>query len=365
MKKACTLFLFSLFVSQSFSQEKIKVAVAGLTHGHVNWIFNREGKNDIEIVGIYETNKELIKKYSENYDLDKSLFYTDFEEMLDKVKPDAVSAFGATNEHINVMRACAPRKIHVMVEKPLATTVKDAKEIEKLAKQHSIQVLTNYETSWYASNQYIKDLVEEDQLGDISKVMVNSGHQGPKEIGVSEEFLEILVNPEKNGAGALMDFGCYGANLMTWLMKGEKPVSVTAVTNQNKPEIYKEVDDEATIILQYGKAQAVIQASWDWTFSRKDMEVYGENSYAIASDATTVKMRTDADKPENIVKLDSLEAPYDDPFSYLAAVVNGEIEVNDFGLYSLPLNLIVVEILEKAMESAKTGKTIHFQKNDF
>jgi len=190
--------------------------------------------------------------------------------------------------------------------------------------------------------------------------MVNSGHQGPKEIGVSEEFLEILVDPEKNGAGALMDFGCYGANLMTWLMNGEKPVSVTAVTNQNKPEIYKEVDDEATIILQYEKAQAVIQASWNWTFSRKDMEVYGNKAYAIASDAETIKIRGVESEREKILELNPRQAPYDDPFSYLAAVVDKEIEIGDFDLYSLPLNIIVVEILEKAKESAKTGKTIYF-----
>jgi len=147
MKKACTLFLFSLFVTQSFSQEKLKLAVAGLTHGHVNWIFNREDKNDIEIVGIYENDKELIKKYKTRYDLDENLFYTDLEEMLDVVKPEAVSAFGASNEHLNVVKACAPRKIHVMVEKPLATTIRDAREIEKLAKKHAIHVLTNYETS--------------------------------------------------------------------------------------------------------------------------------------------------------------------------------------------------------------------------
>ena len=360
MKKVGVIFLFSLITFQSFSQEKIRLAVAGLTHGHVNWIFDKEVRNDIEIVGIYESDLELIEKYKERYELNENLFYTDFEKMLDEVKPDAVSAFGATSEHIDVVRASAPRKIHVMVEKPLATTISDAREIENLAKKHSIQVLTNYETSWYSSNQYVKDLLETDKLGKIKKVMVNSGHQGPKEIGVSEEFFEILVDPDKNGGGALMDFGCYGANLMTWLLKGEKPVSVTAVTNQNKPEIYKKVEDEATIILQYEKAQAVIQASWDWTFSRKDMEVYGSEGYAIASDAKTVRMKVSENEPEKTVKLDSRKSPYDNPFSYLAAVLNNDIEVNNFGLYALPLNIIVVEILEKAKESAKKGKTIYF-----
>ena len=120
-----------------------------------------------------------------------------------------------------------------------------------------------------------------DALGQIRKVVVHDGHQGPKEIGVQPEFLAWLTDPKLNGAGALFDFGCYGADLMTWLMDGERPQSVTAVTQQIKPQIYPRVDDEATIILKYPQAQAIVQASWNWPFDRKDMEVYGQSGYVI------------------------------------------------------------------------------------
>ncbi|WP_233792955.1 Gfo/Idh/MocA family protein [Dyadobacter sp. CY343] len=347
---------------QAIAQAPVKVAVAGLTHGHVGWIFNRSEKKDIELVGIYETNPALVSEFASRYKLDKKLFYTDLNKMLDETKPQAVSAFGAISEHIMVVRACAPRKIHVMVEKPLATTFADAKEIQKLAGQNGIQVLTNFETSWYASNQYVKDLVEEGKLGNIRKVMVNDGHQGPKEIGVSKEFLEILTDPAKNGAGALVDFGCYGANLMTWLLKGERPISITAVTHQNKPEIYKEVDDEASIILQYPKSQCIIQGSWNWSFARKDMEVYGNKGYAVAVDPTVVRQRLQEKTPEETIKLDPRPAPFTDPFSVLADVVTGKLKLEQNDMYGLPVNVTVVEILEIAKESAKTGKTIFLKK---
>ena len=108
-----------------------------------------------------------------------------------------------------------------MVEKPLATTVKQAERISALAKQHHIQVLTNYETTWYNSNQQLFSMVHTDHaIGDIRKMIVHMGHQGPKEIGCSPDFLAWLTDPIKNGGGALIDFGCYGANLMTWLMNG-------------------------------------------------------------------------------------------------------------------------------------------------
>jgi len=353
------LFLLVGFLGiEALAQSPVRVAVAGLSHGHVGWIFNRADKKDIELVGIYETNPDLVNLFASKYKLDKKIFFSDLNKMLDEVKPEAVSAFGAINEHITIVKACAPRKIHVMVEKPLATTFADAKEIQKLAEQNSIQVLTNYETSWYASNQYVNDLVQQGKLGDIRKVMVNDGHQGPKEIGVSKEFFAILTDPVKNGAGALVDFGCYGANLMTWLLKGERPLSVTAVTHQNKPEIYQKVDDEASIILQYPKAQCIIQASWNWSFGRKDMEVFGNKGYAVAVNATTVRQRLAEKSPEETIKLDPRPAPYTDPFSVLADVVQGRLKLDKNDLYGLPINVTVVEILESGRESAKSGKTV-------
>ncbi|SDF22034.1 Predicted dehydrogenase [Dyadobacter soli] len=362
MMRTLAILFLALLSFSSMAQKPVRLAVAGLSHGHVGWAFNRKDKTDMQLVGIWETNPELVKQFTERYKLDPKLFYSDLNKMLDETKPEAVSAFGAINEHVVVVRACAPRKINVMVEKPLATTFADAKEIQKLATQNNVQVLTNYETSWYASNQHVNQLIQDGKLGEIRKVMVNDGHQGPKEIGVSKEFFAILTDPVKNGAGALVDFGCYGANLMTWLMKGERPISVTAVTHQNKPDIYKNVDDEASIILQYPKAQCIIQGSWNWSFARKDMEVYGNKGYAIAVNPTVVRQRFQEKTPEETLKLDPRPAPYTDPFSVLADVVQGRIKLDQNDLYGLPVNVTVVEILETAKEAAKTGKTIFLKK---
>jgi predicted dehydrogenase len=194
-------------------------------------------------------------------------------------------------------------------------------------------------------------------------VVIHDGHQGPKEIGVGKEFFDWLTDPVQNGGGALIDFGCYGANLMTYLMKGEEPVSVTAVTQQFKPAVYPKVDDEATIIVTYPTAQCIIQASWNWPFSRKDMEVYGDSGYIIASNSTTLRVRNAAVKTEQTKHVTSKDvAVYEDPFSYLADVLRARIKVPVNGLYSIENNVMVVRILEAARESAKTGKTVLLRK---
>jgi predicted dehydrogenase len=338
----------------------LRVAVAGTSHGHVSWVLNRKNKTDIQVVGIYEPNNELAERHIRQFGLDKTLFYKDLHSMLDAVKPEAVVAFGSIYEHLAVVEKCAPRGIHVMVEKPLAANLDHALRMEALAKKHSICLLTNYETSWYATTEKTYQLLNDsNSIGKLKKAVFHHGHQGPKEIGVSKEFLHWLTDPVQNGGGAIIDFGCYGANLMTYLMKGAQPVSVTAITRQFKPQIYSKVDDEATIIVTYPDAQGIIQASWNWPFSRKDMEVYGETGYIIAQNARNMLFRNQNQTPEKAIQLNASDAGvYQDPFSYFADFIRKKISAREYGPYSLPNNIMVVRILEAAKESARTGKTV-------
>jgi len=344
---------------QQPTSRPLRLGIAGLSHTHVHWILNRPARGDIQIAGIYEPNRKLVERYAEQYGLRDSLFFTDFDQMLDAIKPEAIAAFGATYDHLRVVEACAPRGIHVMVEKPLAVNLKHALTIEALAKKHAIHVLTNYETTWYATTQAVYDSVHDRQaIGPIRKIVVHDGHQGPKEIGVNEEFLVWLTDPVRNGGGALMDFGCYGANLATWLMGGLAPMTVTAITQQIKPEIYPAVDDEATIILTYPNAQAIIQASWNWPFNRKDMQVYGRTGYLYALDGQNLRVRKEHAAREQALVLEGKSAPMDDPFAYFAAVIRGEVRISETDLSSLGNNLIVMRILEAAKQSAASGETV-------
>jgi predicted dehydrogenase len=243
-----------------------------------------------------------------------------------------------------------------MMEKPLAVSYEDALAIKHTAATAHITVLVNYETTWYASNNAVINMAHEGAFGDLRKVVVHDGHRGPKEINVAPEFLAWLTDPVKDGAGALFDFGCYGANLMTVLMNGEPPITVTAVTQQIKPELYPKVDDEATVILTYPKAQTILQASWNWPFDRKDMEVYGATGQAITVKRDGLRVRLKGEEQERKEPAPLLKTPYDDSISYLIAVVSGAIKPE--GLSSLDTNVTVVRILDAARESAKTGKTV-------
>jgi predicted dehydrogenase len=340
----------------------LTVAIVGLEHGHVEGFLSQLPKHtDVQLVGIADAHAELWQKYGKKYSLPDTLFYKSEANMIEKTRPQAVLVYTSIGEHRHAIEIAAQYGVSVMVEKPLTISLEDAVAIRRVARDHKIQVLVNYETTWYTSNRAAYDEVREGRIGEIRRVVVHDGHQGPKEINVPPEFLSWLTDPQQNGAGALYDFGCYGVDLMTWLMHGETPQTVTAVVNHDKPQIYPKVDDDSTITLQYPHAQAVIMGSWNWPFARKDMEVYGATGYAITVAADQIRIRHEHDAAEQMTTAPSLPARERDSLSYLSAVLRGEI-VPKGDLTALDTNVIVMQILDAARESARTGRTVKLNK---
>jgi predicted dehydrogenase len=336
----------------------IRVVIVGLVHDHARGLFGPLSQNhNVQLVGISEADTKLAAKYASQFHLDQKLFFTDMDKMLDQVHPDAVLVYTDIQDHRKVIEAAARRGINSMVEKPLATTVADAIAIRNAAREHHVEVLVNYETTWYASNAEAAREVAQGKLGEVRRVVVHDGHEGPKEIGVSSDFFNWLTDPVKNGAGSMFDFGCYGADLMTLLMHGETPLSVTAVALTDKPSIYPNVDDDATIIVRYPKAQAVLQPSWNWPFARKDMEVYGSTGYAITEAADHMRARYAGEKTESEVQVPPIVGAEQNSLDYLASVLHGKLHPEG-DLSSIKTNMVVVQILAAARESAKTGRTI-------
>jgi predicted dehydrogenase len=348
----CPFVFFSIVICHA--QNVLYVAVAGLAHDHVHGLLNQYKKGEVAIAGIAEADKQLVEKYKKSYQLPDSIFFPDLASLLARKKPDVVLAYTPISEHIKVVEVCAPKGISVMVEKPLATTIKDAERIAELSKHYHVQVLTNYETTWYSSNQQLYEMVNSGHIiGSVRKMTVHDGHNGPREIGCSPDFLNWLTDPVKNGGGALMDFGCYGANLMVWLMNGKAPIAVTAVTHHLKPLIYPKVEDDATILLEYPDATGIIEASWDWPFGIKDLEVFGTQGYLHALNGNTLQQRL----KDNYEPVSLKPATYQDNIQYLNDVLSGKLDPGH-DLSSLENNLIVVRILESALKSAREGKRI-------
>lgn len=193
LKNILILVLAASFTMQLDAQP-LRVGVAGLVHDHVRGLLARAQKGDIDIVGIAEPDAAVAKAYSATYGFPMSKAYPTLEAMIEKTKPEAVMAFNSIRDHLETVAYCAPRGIHVMVEKPLAVSVEHAKEMIALAKQHHIYLLTNYETTWCGSNHEAYRLVHETSTtGPLRKIVFYTGHEGPKEIGSNETSPHFLT----------------------------------------------------------------------------------------------------------------------------------------------------------------------------
>ena len=355
---------FSSVDAQAQTAAPVRVAIVGLVHGHVQgFLHNLASHPEIALVGISDPDPALRQKYIAKTHLSGDMFFATEAEMLKKTHPQAILVYTSIAGHRAAIEEAAPLHIAAMVEKPLATTVEDALAIQALSEKYNVAVLTNYETTWYNSNTAAVKMLEEGKIGDLRKLVVHDGHEGPKEIHVDPEFFNWLTDPKENGAGAMFDFGCYGVDLATWIMHGELPTTVTAVALQLKPQIYPKVDDDSTIVLTYPHAQAILQGSWNWPFARKDMEVYGATGYVDtlyedAAPGAKLRMRLPGEKAEHVETAPALTAPQNDSLNYLAAVLGGSLKPQH-DLTSLDTNVAVVRILDAARRSAQTGKTIY------
>ncbi len=340
----------------------VRVAIVGLAHDHVmGFLGQLPQHHEVELVGIAEADSNLIEKYKAKFHLAETLFFKSEANMIETRHPQAVLVYTPIAEHRHAIGIAAQYGVSSMVEKPLTISLDDALAIRTIAREHHVQVLVNYETTWYRSNRAAYEELVNGHIGPIRRVVVHDGHEGPKEIGVSPDFFNWLTDPVQNGAGALYDFGCYGVDLMTWLMRGETPLTVTAVVNHDKPEIYPKVDDDSTIVLQYPKAQAVIQGSWNWPFSRKDMEVYGANGYVITVASDGLRMRMPHESEERTTTAPALKEDESSSLAYLVAVLRGKISAQG-DLSALDTNVIVMQILDAARESARSGKSVKLTK---
>ena len=337
----------------------VRLIVIGLEHDAVgDFISRARDHREVQLVGIVESNQALVTSYARLLNLSTNFFYPSLESLLAKTNAQAAAVFTRTYDHPSVVEACAAHNLNVMLEKPLAVNLEGALVIASAAKKSGIQIMVDYETSWYSSFDTAYTMVHNQHaIGDWRKMVVTAGDQGPKDAGISDVFLNWLTDPVLNGGGALTDFGCYGADLITWFADGQRPDSVLAESQNINPEAYTKVEDEAVIILTYPRSQGIVQASWNLPFPERSLQIYGRTGYVLAPRMDLLRLRL-AGTEESELELQTQPEPglFSDDISYFAAIARGEVK--PAGPSCLQVNMITTEILDAARKSVELKKQI-------
>jgi predicted dehydrogenase len=341
------------------AQARTRLAIVGLDHDHV-WGLLKIIANEpeAELVGIADPHPELIEKAKAAVPAGVK-FFSDYIAMLDDLRPQAVIVTTANLRHLEILSACAKRKIHFFTEKPMAVRGADARRMELEARKAGIKLMVNYGNAWPAPTQEALRRIEAGEIGNIQKIIVQFGHQGPKEIGTSKYFTDWLYDPAKNGAGALMDFGCYGAD-WAMVLKG-RPKRVYATSLKIKAEQHNAVEDDATVLLEYPDATAILMPSWDWSYGKGQAEIFGsKGSFLVRGDGLLfqpAKGQTSVQNPDGKpVETQPVPPEKRNGVAYFLYCIRNDKPIE--GPVSAAINVGVNEILDAAKESIRSGRAV-------
>jgi predicted dehydrogenase len=334
--------------------QKIRVGVLGLVHDHVWSNLQAMARvEDVEIVGAADPNEPLLAQFRERTGVPRTC--TDYTALLDGEKMDAVIACGTNRGTGELVQMAAARRLHVMIEKPMASDLDVADRMLVDARRAGVLLMVNWPIAWSAAIQHAYRLVREGAIGRVWQLKWRGGHAGPREIGCSEYFCKWLYDPVENGAGALFDYVGYGASLARLFIGQPNQVIAIAgrLVKQDIP-----VDDNAIVALQYRDANAVIEATWSEAVSDKpshDVTLYGTEG-TLVTGGNRVTLYTKANKDGQVLESPPLDAPRrSGPEYFIHCIRSGEpIE----GVCSPESSLDAQEVMEAARLSVLTGMRI-------
>jgi predicted dehydrogenase len=329
-----------------------RVGVAGLIHDHV-WGLVRYWR-EIEgatLVAAADRNPPLLEKIRSEHGVAST--YASYEEMFERENLDIVTVATDNAGTVAIVEAAAARGIHVISEKPMAATLAQADRMIEVCRRASVQLMVNWPTAWSPAIQTLDRLIREGTIGAVHKVRYLAAHQGPKEIGCTHYFYEWLYDPARNGAGALMDYCCYGADMAAhWL---GRPESVVGITGTLLKEDFP-VEDNAVILMKYPKAFAVAEASW--TQQAPDG---GPNPTVFGATGTLSVMGgrvrlARLDREPEFIDADPPSPGKRNGAEYLLSCLRSGTPVE--GMCSAETSRNAQEILQRGLESAQTGRAV-------
>lgn len=237
---------------------KLRLVVAGLVHDHVWGMLPQFSRlAGVEIVGAADPNRPLLERIKREYGVER--LFRNYRELFAKVKADAVLICSSNAGSAPIAVEAARRGLHLMVEKPMAATVEQARAMARAARHNGVRLMVNWPLAWNPETVKAMDLVRRGMIGQVFYARVHMAHQGPKEAGCSKYFWGWLYDRRQNGGGAIIDYCGYGAAVFASLWGRPRQVMGVA-RNLVKPRF--PVDDNAIITAIYGKRIALAEASW-------------------------------------------------------------------------------------------------------
>ncbi|SHP73421.1 Putative oxidoreductase [Mycobacteroides abscessus subsp. abscessus] len=229
---------------------------------------------NVELVAVCDNNAERALEIGEKYGVPS---YTSFVELLRNAEVDAVSVCTPNYLHAPISNAALLAGVHVLCEKPMATSEEEAKSMIETAKNSGKKLMIAHNQRFVASHQKARQLIQSGEVGKIYSFRTAFGHGGPE--GWSVEGKEgWFFQKDKAFVGAMGDLGVHKTDLLRYVL-GEEIVEVGAFVETSAKE-FATVDDTAVCVLKTESGTiGTLAASWSYV-SKEDNStiIYGENA---------------------------------------------------------------------------------------
>jgi len=248
-------------------RHRLRVVGIDFAHPHVMTLLRQVlGNPHAELVGIADANLEILQAAQRSFGLAEENLFTDYRRLLEERRPDIAIVCAANVNKAEYVEAIAARKVHLLVEKPMAARLHDADRMMAAADENGVRMMINWPMAWYPQIVTAHRLVSEGAIGELLQVHYRNGNRGPlyhkcapADPQPSRDQVErYWMWRRDSGGGALLDYCCYGATLATWF-HGKSPGRVTAMAAHVRGF---EVEDNVVIVAQYDKGLSILEATW-------------------------------------------------------------------------------------------------------
>ncbi|MEZ4730631.1 MAG: Gfo/Idh/MocA family oxidoreductase [Caldilineaceae bacterium] len=336
--------------------DNLRVGVLGMTHDHVWGNLRDLNASPLgDLVAAADPNEELLDKVKTQYNC--PTVYDSYEELLEEETLDAVYVFGDNLTGAELAIMAAETGLHVFIEKPMASTLDGAVRMLAAARTAGVSLMINWPFAWWPQLQKAFAMVQAGEIGQIFQTKYRSAHAGPKELGCTPYFYNWLYDGELNGAGALMDYCCYGAALARYLLG--QPSRVTGVMGHCLKD-YITLDDNAVIVMQWPRAIAITEASWTQIghLTSYHAMIYGSEGTLVVEPRANGRLLLANAAHEDGIAVDVPPAPEGmrNGTDYFLTRISQSLPIEGMG--SAEVSRDAQEILEAGILSAQEGKAI-------
>jgi glucose-fructose oxidoreductase len=350
-----------------------RIAGVNFDHDHMGdnlrMAWNHPGA---EIVGICHEGSSRMQRAIAGFSLPADRVFTDYRACLEKTKPDIVLLCPATARHAEWVRKVAHYGVHVLLEKPFASTLADADAIIAVMRGTGRLLAVNWPLAWYPAHVTAKRLLDGGAIGTLIEFHYYDGNRGPlfhtsDKVELTPEERErekprTWFYKKEGGGGSLLDYLGYGATLGTWYHGGEEPIEVTSVVDE-PPGL--EVDEHSITVARYARGLSKMETRWGtlsdpWTHQplpRCGFVLVGTEGCIASYDfAPSVRLQTRTDPAGQEIPVDTLLPPRQDPVQYLIDCLETGHPVE--GPLSPSISRIGQRIVDSAVLSAHQKRTV-------